>query len=54
MSANIIKDRVDLDALAEIIAARAGETAEKSYTASLLAGGPERAAKKFGEETEMS
>ena len=50
MSAKIIKERVDLDGLAEIIVARGGETAEKSYTASLLAGGPERAAKKFGEE----
>ena len=45
-----MSDRIDLDALADIIAARAGEPAEKSYTASLLAGGAERAAKKFGEE----
>ncbi|MCB1481959.1 MAG: phosphoribosyl-ATP diphosphatase [Rhodobiaceae bacterium] len=50
MSAHIMKERVDLDALMEIVAARAGDAPEKSYTASLLAGGPERAAKKFGEE----
>ena len=37
----------DLDA---IIADRAGSTAEKSYTKSLLDAGPPRAAKKFGEE----
>lgn len=42
--------RVDLDELARIVASRAGETAEKSYTASLLAGGMERVAKKLGEE----
>jgi phosphoribosyl-ATP pyrophosphohydrolase len=30
--------------------ARAGAAPESSYTAKLLAGGPERAAKKFGEE----
>jgi phosphoribosyl-ATP pyrophosphohydrolase len=39
-----------LDDLAEIIAARASSTAEKSYTKSLLDAGPSRAAKKFGEE----
>ena len=37
----------DLDA---IIADRAGSTAEKSYTKSLLDAGAPRAAKKFGEE----
>ena len=39
-----------LDDLAEIIAARASATAEKSYTKSLLDAGPGRVAKKFGEE----
>lgn len=39
-----------LDDLADIIAARASSTAEKSYTKSLLDAGPPRAAKKFGEE----
>ena len=39
-----------LDDLARIIAARADAGAEKSYTASLLAKGPARCAKKFGEE----
>jgi phosphoribosyl-ATP pyrophosphohydrolase len=39
-----------LEELAEIIAARASSTAEKSYTKSLLDAGPPRAAKKFGEE----
>jgi phosphoribosyl-ATP pyrophosphohydrolase len=37
----------DLDA---IIAARAGSTAEASYTKSLLDAGPSRVAKKLGEE----
>lgn len=37
----------DLDA---IIAARAGATAEASYTRSLLESGPSRVAKKLGEE----
>ncbi|MFN0265139.1 phosphoribosyl-ATP diphosphatase [Tepidamorphus sp. 3E244] len=45
-----MSDQVDLQRLSEIVAQRAGETGEKSYTASLLAGGPERCAKKFGEE----
>jgi phosphoribosyl-ATP pyrophosphohydrolase len=36
--------------LAGIIAERAGSSAEKSYTKSLLEAGPPRAAKKFGEE----
>jgi phosphoribosyl-ATP pyrophosphohydrolase len=39
-----------LDDLARIIAARADANAESSYTASLLAKGPARCAKKFGEE----
>ena len=39
-----------LDDLARIIAARADAGAESSYTASLLAKGPQRCAKKFGEE----
>jgi phosphoribosyl-ATP pyrophosphohydrolase len=39
-----------LDDLAKIIAARAHASAEDSYTARLLAGGPEKCAKKFGEE----
>jgi phosphoribosyl-ATP pyrophosphohydrolase len=39
-----------LDDLARIIAARADAGAESSYTASLLAKGPLRCAKKFGEE----
>jgi phosphoribosyl-ATP pyrophosphohydrolase len=39
-----------LDDLAAIVAARAGSTAEQSYTKSLLEAGPARAAKKFGEE----
>jgi phosphoribosyl-ATP pyrophosphohydrolase len=42
--------RFSLDDLAAIIAARAGSTAEASYTKSLLEAGPGRAAKKFGEE----
>ena len=39
-----------LEDLAAIIAARAGSTAEASYTKSLLEAGPARAAKKLGEE----
>jgi phosphoribosyl-ATP pyrophosphohydrolase len=42
--------RFSLDDLAAIVAARAGSTAERSYTKSLLEAGPSRAAKKFGEE----
>jgi phosphoribosyl-ATP pyrophosphohydrolase len=42
--------RFSLHDLAAIIAARAGSTAEQSYTKSLLEAGPRRAAKKFGEE----
>jgi phosphoribosyl-ATP pyrophosphohydrolase len=42
--------RFSLDHLTAIIAARAGATAEQSYTKSLLEAGPARAAKKFGEE----
>ena len=36
--------------LARLVAERAGAPPEISYTAKLLAGGPERAAKKLGEE----
>ncbi|MGE3143719.1 MAG: phosphoribosyl-ATP diphosphatase [Hyphomonadaceae bacterium] len=39
-----------LDALAETIAARAGGDPKSSYTASLLAAGPGKCAKKLGEE----
>jgi phosphoribosyl-ATP pyrophosphohydrolase len=42
--------RFSLEDLAAIVAARAGSTAEQSYTKSLLEGGSGRAAKKFGEE----
>ena len=36
--------------LESIVAERAGAAPEESWTAKLLAAGPERAAKKFGEE----
>ena len=39
-----------LDDLADIIAARAGEDTGDSWTATLLAKGPEKCAEKFGEE----
>ncbi|MEM7076667.1 MAG: phosphoribosyl-ATP diphosphatase [Pseudomonadota bacterium] len=39
-----------LDDLEAIIAARAGASPEESWTARLLADGPEKAAAKFGEE----
>jgi phosphoribosyl-ATP pyrophosphohydrolase len=39
-----------LDRLAATVAARKGADPESSYTAKLLGEGPERAAKKFGEE----
>ncbi len=39
-----------LSRLAATIRARRGETAEKSYTRQLLEAGPERCAKKLGEE----
>ncbi|MBQ0750121.1 MAG: phosphoribosyl-ATP diphosphatase [Roseovarius sp.] len=39
-----------LDDLAQIIAARAGTDPESSWTAKLLAKGPEKCAEKFGEE----
>ena len=39
-----------LSALVATIRARRSETAEKSYTRGLLDGGPERCAKKLGEE----
>jgi phosphoribosyl-ATP pyrophosphohydrolase len=40
-----------LETLAEIISRRATSSAERSYTKSLLDGGPARAARKFGEES---
>lgn len=40
-----------IDRLSETIAARKGADPETSYTASLLARGPESCARKFGEET---
>lgn len=39
-----------LEALDERLAARAAASPEESYTARLLASGPERCARKFGEE----
>jgi phosphoribosyl-ATP pyrophosphohydrolase len=39
-----------LERLAETIASRAGADPDSSWPARLLAGGPERAARKFGEE----
>lgn len=39
-----------LDTLATTIASRAGGDPKESYTASLLAAGPEKCAKKLGEE----
>ncbi|MEN3929636.1 phosphoribosyl-ATP diphosphatase [Microvirga sp. W0021] len=39
-----------LDSLAEIVSIRAKASPEVSYTAKLLKDGPERSAKKFGEE----
>lgn len=39
-----------LERLAAMIAARRGEVSGKSYTRQLLDAGPERCAKKFGEE----
>lgn len=45
-----MKTDFTLGDLAAIIAARAGSSAEASYTKSLLEAGPARAAKKFGEE----
>ena len=39
-----------LEELARVVAARAGTDPEKSWTARLLAKGPEKAAEKFGEE----
>jgi phosphoribosyl-ATP pyrophosphohydrolase len=39
-----------LDDLAQIIAARAGADPDTSWTAKLLAKGPEKCAEKFGEE----
>jgi phosphoribosyl-ATP pyrophosphohydrolase len=39
-----------LQRLAALIKSRRGDSAAKSYTAELLAGGPERCARKLGEE----
>lgn len=39
-----------LEALAERVALRAAASPDESYTAKLLAAGPERCARKFGEE----
>ena len=39
-----------LDDLERLVAARAGASAEESWTARLIAAGPSRIAKKFGEE----
>lgn len=39
-----------IDTLATTIASRAGSDPKESYTASLLAAGPEKCAKKLGEE----
>jgi phosphoribosyl-ATP pyrophosphohydrolase len=39
-----------LEELEEIIAARAGAAPEESWTAKLVARGPDKAAEKFGEE----
>jgi phosphoribosyl-ATP pyrophosphohydrolase len=45
-----MSERFTLADLVGIIDQRAGATADRSYTRSLLDAGPERAAKKFGEE----
>ena len=39
-----------LEDLEQIVAARAGASADESWTAKLLAKGPEKCAEKFGEE----
>ena len=49
MTSNTPPDTV-LQRLAAIIASRRSETAGKSYTRELLDGGPEKCAKKLGEE----
>jgi len=49
--ANIQEDRLEVLAqLAQTIKERAGEPSHSSYTAQLLSKGPEKCAKKFGEE----
>ncbi|AGK59625.1 phosphoribosyl-ATP pyrophosphatase [Hyphomicrobium denitrificans 1NES1] len=45
-----MSDTNTLVQLAALIRSRRSESAEKSYTAQLLNAGPERCAKKFGEE----
>lgn len=45
-----MSDANTLARLAAVIRARRSESADKSYTAQLLKAGPERCAKKFGEE----
>jgi len=46
----IMTQAFTLDALVELIAARAGASSDQSYTRSLLESGTARIAKKFGEE----
>ncbi len=49
--ANTQDDRLEVLAqLAQTISERAGESSDSSYTAQLLSKGPEKCAKKFGEE----
>jgi len=49
--ANIQDDRLEVLAqLAQTISERAGKSSDSSYTAQLLSRGPEKCAKKFGEE----
>ncbi len=50
MSASMDRLAAALQRLDDTIAARKGADPSTSYTAQLLSGGPERAAKKFGEE----
>ena len=45
-----MSDMQTLSQLAALIRSRRSDSAEKSYTAQLLNAGPERCAKKFGEE----
>lgn len=45
-----MSDTNTLAQLAALIRSRRSDSAEKSYTAQLLTAGPERCAKKFGEE----
>ncbi len=45
-----MSDATTLDRLAQLIKSRRAALADSSYTRQLLDGGPERCAKKFGEE----